>query len=108
MSRKLIKYKGYILLESLISLAIICFIIGEYLMFNTFLLKKTKESQIRVEMYQVLYEEIHCLEVKETNFSKIVDRNNKKYKLDIYYFDNRLYKVEIRYENDQISISKKN
>lgn len=57
-SKKLLQYKGYIFLESLIAFSLTCFIIGSYFSMTTFLLKQKKEAFDALVMQRILYEEV--------------------------------------------------
>lgn len=106
MSKKLNKFKGYILFESLLSLGIICFVVGQYILLNTFCLSKVKESQKQVEMYRILYEELNCYRGYQEEFSQMIERNNQEYKIHFYYRKSRLNEVEICDEKNTVVIKK--
>ncbi|WP_207694136.1 hypothetical protein DOK67_0001923 [Enterococcus sp. DIV0212c] len=88
-------YKGYILFESLIALGLMCLIMGSYVSFNTFLLKKNKQADDKMLMHRILYEEVKRYENYGGQPFQEVHLEKNNYQLHFQKIDNKLSEVEI-------------
>ncbi|MEI5995049.1 competence type IV pilus minor pilin ComGE [Candidatus Enterococcus mansonii] len=106
MSKRSKKLEGYILLESLIALGLLCLVIGSYFSLNLFLLKKKKEVSHQLLMQQVLYEELRHYENYEGQEQRIVYREEQIYHLHFYKQKEELIKVEITNGKETFTLKK--
>lgn len=88
-------YKGYILLESLVALGLLCFITGSYSSLNTFLLKKNQQAAHRLLIHRVLYEEMKRYENHGGQLYQEIYLENSNYQLHFYKTNDKLVEVEI-------------
>lgn len=95
MLRKSNSYSGYILLESLIALGLLCMIVGSFIAFSTLLLKKNKEATEQLAMYRVLYEETKGYENDREQSDQDGQVSDNRYQVEFGKVDNKLIKVEI-------------
>ncbi|MBO0423493.1 hypothetical protein BCR22_06290 [Enterococcus plantarum] len=106
MLRKSTGYSGYVFLESLIALGLMCLIIGSYLSLNTFLLKKNKHATNQLILYRVLYEEMKHFENYGGPLLRDIHTENGDYQLRVYQVANKLIEVEVIGENEHFEIKK--
>lgn len=100
-------YKGYILLESLVSLGMLCLIIGNYFSLNTFLLKKNQQTENQLQLHRVMYEEMKYYENHGGQDIKQVQSERSSYTLSFLKADNKLIGVEIYDGETQFLLEKK-
>ncbi|EOI03080.1 hypothetical protein UAY_00827 [Enterococcus moraviensis ATCC BAA-383] len=106
MIKRSFNYKGYILLESLIALSIVCLIVLGYMSSNTFLLKKNKQAIEELALYRMLYEETKHYENHGGELRRTIKKRDKEYQLYFYKGDDELREVEIMDGKDKIKIKK--
>ncbi|MBO0474338.1 type II secretion system protein [Enterococcus ureasiticus] len=106
MLKKSNNYNGYILLESLIALGLLCLIIGSYVSLNTFLLKKNKQVTNQLLLHRVLYEKMKHYENHGGALIQDIHIENRNYQLRFYKTENKLIEVEIIDEKESFTIKK--
>lgn len=106
MLKKSKTYKGYILLEGLFSLGLLCLIIGSYVLFNQFLLQKNRQVQDQLSLHRVLYEEIKRYENYGGKLQAEISVNGINYQLHFYKNHQELLEVEITDGKEFLSIKK--
>lgn len=106
MLKKSNHYKGYILLESLIALSLICVVIGSYISLNTFLLKKNKQSSDQLVLYRVLYEEMKYYENHGGPLIQERYLDHRSFQLRFNKVGNKLIEVEIIDGKESVTIKK--
>lgn len=106
MLKELKTYKGYILLEGLFALGLLCVIIGSYVSFNQFLLQKNQQVLEQLSLHRVLYEEIKRYENYGGKLQSEICLNGIDYQLNFYKNHQELLEVEITDEKERLSIKK--
>lgn len=95
MLKKSSSYKGYILLESLVALGLLCIIVGSYISLNTLLLRKNKQATEQLLMYRILYEEMKSYENYGEQSIQGEHVSNNSYQVRFDKRNNKLVEVEI-------------
>ena len=98
--------RGYILLESLIALGLLCLVTGSYILLNTHLLKKNKQATNQLQLHRILYEEMKRYENHGGPQIQEVQAENNSYQLHFYKSENKLAEVEIIGGDDKVTIKK--
>ncbi|ALS37443.1 Tfp pilus assembly protein PilV [Enterococcus rotai] len=95
MLKKSSSYKGYLLLESLVALGLLCIIIGSYISLNTLLLRKNRQATEQLMMHRVLYEEMKSYENYGEESIQGEHLSNSSYQVRFDNRNNKLVEVEI-------------
>ncbi|MFK4566620.1 competence type IV pilus minor pilin ComGE [Enterococcus sp. UD-01] len=106
MLRKLKNTKGYILLESLVGLSLICLLIGSFVSLNTFLLRKNQEGAQRLQLSRVMYEEMKYYEQHGTFSEQTISRDQQTYRLQIQKTKDKLTEVRMTDGKETIVLKK--
>ncbi|MHC5215334.1 competence type IV pilus minor pilin ComGE [Enterococcus sp. LJL128] len=104
MSKKFIKYNGYLFIESFLALTMLTLIIGTYLSVNSLLLEKTKAQETQLEMKRLLYEEVRHYENYGGTASKVIFRNNTYYQLSITLENKKIVKAAIKNGEESFAV----
>ncbi|WP_225534269.1 MULTISPECIES: competence type IV pilus minor pilin ComGE [unclassified Enterococcus] len=107
MSKKSIDYKGYILLEGLVSFGIMGIIVGIFMSSSTFLLSKKAKATDELTLHRILYEEMKNYENHGGGMQKKVQLNGRTYSFYIYKTKNKIDKVVITDAKEQFSLEQK-
>ncbi|MTD42338.1 type II secretion system protein [Erwinia sp. CPCC 100877] len=106
MLKQLKNTNGYILLESLIGLSLICMLIGSFVTLNTFLLRKNREATQRLQLYRVMYEELKHYEQYGTFSVPPIIRENTTYQLQVQKTNNKLTEMRITDGKETVLLKK--
>ncbi|GGC87063.1 competence type IV pilus minor pilin ComGE [Enterococcus wangshanyuanii] len=107
MSKKSISYKGYILLEGLISLGIIGIIVGIFMSSSTFLLSKKAKATDELTLHRILYEEMKGYETYGGAMQKKIEHNGRTYSFYIHKTKDKIDKVVITDGEEQFFLEQK-
>lgn len=106
MSKRSNHYKGYILLEGLFALGLLCLIVGSYISFNIFLMRKNRQTQDQLLLHRVLYEEMKRYENHGGRLQQELHTENHTYQLQLYKNEHKLIEVRISDGKEKIILKK--
>lgn len=106
MSKKLLNYKGYLLLESLLALALVTVIIMSYLSLNTYLFQKNKKMINQQKMFRILYEEISEYKSHGGRLEREIIQGNQVFMVKLLTNKTELIGAEISGNNDYFKLEK--
>ena len=107
MSKKLLNYKGYLLLESLLALTLVSLMITSYLSLNTFLFQKNKKMTNQQTMLRILYEEISEYKSHGGDLQREIVQENQTFKVKLVVSETELIGAEISGNDDNFKLEKK-
>lgn len=106
MSKKLLKYKGYLLLESLLALTLVSIIIISYLSLNTFLFQKNKKMIDQQAMFRILYEEISDYNSHGGRLEREIIQGDQVFTVKLLINKTELIGAEISGDDDYFKLEK--
>jgi type II secretory pathway pseudopilin PulG len=106
MSKKSIRYDGFILLESLLSLTIICFVIANLSLASIHLLKQTADSQEHLKMQRYAYESIKEYELYGGDTYREIHDGPDAYRVYIEATEQDVLKVIVTSGKDTFIVEK--
>lgn len=101
MSKKFIHYSGFIALESLMTIALLYFIVINYISFSNFLLQKREDQNQKLECYRILYEQVKLARTNRDFSSRVIEQNGKNYTIEFTEKNHTIVKAVI-FNGDQI------
>ena len=107
MSKRLLNYKGYLLLESLLALTLVSLMISSYLTLNTFLFQKNKKTTNQQTILRILYEEISDYKSHGGDLQREIVQGNQTFKVKFVTSDTELIGAEISGNDDEFKLEKK-
>ncbi|MHC5229913.1 competence type IV pilus minor pilin ComGE [Enterococcus sp. LJL99] len=106
MSKKVLNYNGYLLLESLLALALVTVIIMSYLSLNTYLFQKNKKIINQQTMFRILYEEISEYKSHGGRLEREIIQGNQVFTVKLLTNKTELIGAEISGNNDYFKLEK--
>lgn len=107
MQRKFNQYKASLLMESLITLMLLSFIVLNYVSFNSHLLQQQAKREEEIVCQRILYEQLKMDRYHNDFTSKVVEQNQKVYKIDYQKAQTKIVGVTISSEGESYQIKEK-
>lgn len=106
MLKKLPLYNGSVLLESLLSLAIVCLVIGTFSVTIVDLLKQSQRREQQLFMKRFAYEAIKEYELYGGVTSKTINFRQLDYQIELVVLGNQVKRIEVSEGKEKFIVEK--